>query len=267
MSSNKISCIIHTYNSEKYLIQCLESVKWCDEIVIIDMYSNDNTLEIAKKYNCKIYMHKNLGFADPARSYGLSKSSNDWILAVDSDEVIMPKLQVELKNIVNTNKYDVVYISFRNYFFGKEIIGSGWGYKDQVIPRFFKKGFLNYTNEVHNFIQINNNARIGKIIDKEKSIIHFNYDSVSQFISKLNRYTDFETASTKYSYKGHPMRKIIYHFFREMLGRFVYKRGYKDGWVGLYLALGMAFYRASAVAKANLSTEKEVIESYKRLNY
>jgi glycosyltransferase involved in cell wall biosynthesis len=261
---SKISCVIHTYNSEKYLEQCLNSVKWCDEIVIIDMYSNDRTLDIAKHYNAKIYMHKNIGFADPARAFGLSKCSNPWILALDSDEIVTPKLKEELIDIVQKDLYDVVKISFRNFFFGREIIGSGWGYKDQVIPRFFKKGYLNYADEVHNFVKVSDKARIGKIIDKDKSIIHFNYDSVSQFISKLSRYTDFEVNSTKYNYKGNPGLKIMYHFFREVLGRFVYKKGYRDGWIGLYLALGMAFYRASAIAKANLPKEEDVIKSYQK---
>lgn len=262
---NKISCVIHTYNSEKYLEQCLESVKWCNEIVIVDMYSSDNTLDIAKKYNCKIYMHENVGYADPARAFGLSKCRNEWVLALDSDEILMPKLKEDLINIVENDLYDVVKISFRNFFFGREILGSGWGYKDQVIPRFFKKSFFSYTDEVHNFTKINDDARIGIIVDKEKSIIHFNYDSVKQFINKLNKYTDFEVNSTKYSYKGKPALKIIYHFFREVLGRFIYKKGYKDGWIGLYLALGMAFYRASAIAKANLPKENEVIEYYRNL--
>jgi len=260
---NKISCVIHTYNSEKYLRECLSSVVWCNEIVIVDMYSTDKTLEIAKEFGAKIYMHENVGYADPARAFGLSKCTYDWILALDSDELVPPKLKDEIVKVMSNESYDVVRISFRNYFFGREVLGSGWGYKDQVIARFFKKGFLNYGTEVHNFNKIEPHARVGKIVGKDVSIIHFNYDSVSQFIRKLNTYTDNEINSTKYDYKGKPAYKIMYHFFRELLGRFVYKKGYKDGWLGLYLALGMAFYRASAVAKSNLPSEKEVIDIYK----
>jgi len=263
---NKISCIIHTYNSEKYLRKCLSTVKWCDEIVIVDMYSTDKTLEIAEEFGAKVYMHENVGYADPARAFGLSKCSHDWILALDSDEFIPEKLKDELLLTIKQDKYDVLKISFRNYFFGREIIGSGWGYKDQVIARFFKKGFLNYGSEVHNFTKIEPHARVGMIVGEDVSIIHFNYDSVSQFIRKLNTYTDNEVKSTKYNYKGSPAFKIIYHFFREVLGRFIYKKGYKDGWVGLYLALAMAFYRASAVAKSNLPCEVEVIKIYKQIN-
>jgi glycosyltransferase involved in cell wall biosynthesis len=210
---NKISCVIHTYNSEKYLRECLSSVKWCDEIVIVDMYSIDKTLEIAEEFNAKVYMHENVGYADPARSFGLSKCSHDWILALDSDELIPSKLKEVLNNVTEQNQYDVFNISRKNFFFGKELFGSGWSYKDDLVPRFFKKGFLNYGSEVHNFNKIESNARVGKIVGNDVSIIHFNYNSINQFIRKLNTYTDNEVNSTKYSYKGSPSLKIMYHFF------------------------------------------------------
>lgn len=263
--NNKISCVIHTYNSEKYLELCLNSVKWCDEIVIIDMYSTDNTLNIARKFGAKIYMHENVGYADPARAYGLSKCSYDWVLSIDSDEVLLPELRDKLIRLTNEDIFDVISISRRNFFFGRELKGSGWSYEDDVIPRFFKKGYLTYGKEVHNFIKVEPNARVGKIVGKDTAIIHFNYDSVCQFIQKLNSYTDLEVSSTKYNYKGKPALKILYHYFREFFGRFFYKKGYKDGWIGLYLAFAMGFYRASAVAKANLPTSNQVIAFYKGL--
>lgn len=262
---NKISCVIHTFNSEKYLRECLSSVAWCDEIVIVDMHSTDKTLDIAKKFGAKIYMHENVGYADPARAFGLSKCSYDWVLALDSDELIPKQLKDRLLQEIAQDKFNVFNISRRNFFFGKELLGSGWSYKDDLIPRFFKKGFLTYGNEVHNFTKISDNAKIGSIIGKDISIIHFNYDSVNQFIRKLNTYTDNEVNSTKYNYKGTPARKIIYHFFREILGRFIYKKGYKDGWLGLYLSFAMAFYRASAVAKSNLPNENDVVKTYNKL--
>lgn len=265
--NNKISCFINTFNSEKYLRECLLSVNWCDEIVVVDMYSEDKTLEILKDFNVKLFMHERTGYVEPARKFALEQCTHDWILNIDSDEIVPHALASEIKEIVDLNQYDLVKISRRNFFFGREILGSGWGYKDDLIHRFHKKGFLNFGDKIHAGTNIIGNPRVGYIIDKEKSIIHFNYDSVSQFIDKLNRYTDFEINSTKYNYKGNPLRKIVYHFFRELLGRFIYKKGYKDGWIGLYLALGMAFYRASAIAKANLPKEEDVIKSYQKYDY
>ena len=77
---NKISVIIHTYNNEKIIAECLEAVKNFDEIIICDMYSSDKTLEIAKKYNCKIVMHEKTEIVEPARNFAISQASNEWVL-------------------------------------------------------------------------------------------------------------------------------------------------------------------------------------------
>lgn len=260
----KISCVIHTYNSEAYIEKCLRSVQWCDQIVIVDMHSTDNTILIAREYKAEIHTFENLGFADPARAFGLEKCTNDWVLALDSDEVVPKKLALELINIADKDLADVVRISFRNYFFGREIQGAGWGYKNQVIHRLFKKPYVKYGDQVHNFINIKKGSRIKKIINKDLSIIHYNYHSVEQFLSKLNNYTGKEVASTKYNYKGGMVCKMIYHFAREFFGRFILLKGYKDGWIGLYLSLAMVLYRWTAIAKANTSSKEEVIVKYNK---
>jgi len=229
------------------------------------MYSTDKNLEIAKELGVKIYMHENLRYADFARAFGLAQCSYDWILALDSDELVPEKLKAKILNVMEQNNFDAQKIPRKNFFFGQEFIGLGWSFKDDLVPRFFRKCFLNYGREVHHFNKIEPNTRVGEIVGSDISIIHFNYDSVYQFTRKLNTYTDNEVNSTKYNYKGNPALKIIYHFFREVLGRFIYKKGYKDGWLGLYLSLAMAFYRASAVAKSNLTREEEVIKKYQRI--
>jgi glycosyltransferase involved in cell wall biosynthesis len=250
----KITCIVHTFNSEKYLDQCLAHLAWADEVLVIDMYSTDRTLEIAESHGCKIFMHENVGYVEPARQFGVNKSQNDWIMSVDSDEIVPLALAKNLKKIANENSFDVVKISFRNYFFGKEIIGSGWSYKDQIIPRFFNRNFLQYGSKIHSSSKILSGARVTKIVDREKSILHFNYDSVEHFISKLNRYTNFESKDN--SNLGKIKRRMFYHFIREFFGRLVVKKGYKDGWLGIYLSFSMAYYRMTSIAKANLEPEK-----------
>lgn len=259
-----ISCVIHTYNSEVYLEKVILSVLFCDEIVIIDMHSTDGTLEIAKKYGCNVFLHENIGFADPARAFGVSHCTHNWILAVDSDEIIPTALAAELVKLSIANNADVIFISRRNFMFGREILGSGWGYSNDVIPRFFKKEFLKYGHEVHNFTFINPLARTKKIISSNLSIVHFNYNSVSQFIGKLDSYTNFETV--KFQKSDFLVFRIFYHFIREFFGRLILLRGYKDGWIGVYLALAMAFYRGSVIAKKNLPSKNDVIEIYKKLN-
>lgn len=259
----KISCVMHTYNSERFLDQALKSVQWADELVVIDMHSTDKTLEIAKKYNAKIVFHENLGYADPARQFGLNQCTGDWILALDSDELISPKLALKIREWSLQNEFQVFAIGRRNFFFGRELHGSGWSYKNDLEKRFFKKGFLSYGNLVHDFIRPHANAKIFIHSEIESSIIHFNYNSVHHFIQKLNGYTDLESA--KPENKNSPLRKMAYQILREFFGRFFILKGYKDGWVGFYLSFAMAFYRCTSIAKANLPTDKEAIEIYKQM--
>lgn len=262
IDKNKISCVIHTYNSEKYLEHCLQSVLWCDEIVVIDMHSTDNTIKIAAKYSAQIYMHDNLGYADPARAFGVEKCQNNWILALDSDELITHSLSRDLIKQATGNEADVFLIGRRNFFFGKELKGGGWGYKQDVIPRFFKKGFILYSGEVHDFIKIEDSARVKKIVEKNKAIVHFNYDDISHFIRKIITYSALEVTSKVSGYKNKPGFKIIRYSLRSFLGRYVILRGFLDGWLGLYLALGIAFYKSSAVALANLPDKNKVFKEY-----
>jgi glycosyltransferase involved in cell wall biosynthesis len=262
INENKISCVIHTFNSEKYLEQCLQSVLWCDEIVVIDMHSTDSTIEIATQYNANIYMHDNLGYADPARAFGVEKCQNSWILALDSDELITHSLSQELIKKAGSNVADVFLIGRRNFFFGKELKGGGWGHKQDIIPRFFKKNYILYNEKIHDFIEIVETARIEKIIEKDKSIIHFNYDDVTHFIKKIITYSSLEVISNFSKYKNNPGYKIIKYTLRAFFGRYLILKGYRDGWLGLYLALGIAFYKTSAVARANLPDKDKVLKQY-----
>ncbi len=196
-----ISCLVHTYNSQRYIEWCLKSLTFCDEIVIVDMYSTDRTIEIARRFTDKIFFHDYVGYVEPARAFGVSKCTYNWILIIDSDEIVPPNLSKSLRKLAMLDKYDVVLIARRNFIFGKEIIGGGWGFYQDLQPRFFKKNFVTFSDKIHSGYMISSCARIGKINSLEEAIIHFNYDSISQFFRKLDVYTDFEIASNRINVK------------------------------------------------------------------
>lgn len=256
----KISCVIHTHNSSAYIEAVIKGVQWCDEVVIIDMESADNTVELVKKLGAAVYSHKNLGYADPARSFGLSKCTHPFVLAIDSDEIVPPKLAQRLRKIANADEADLVYLAFRNFFFGRELQGTGWSYKNINVPRFFKKGFLEYKKEVHNFLHITNNPRILKLIEYDLAIVHFNYLDIHHFIYKLNNYTDFEAEKNIYTVP--PFFYFSYQALREFFGRFFILKGYKDGWVGFYLSCAMVFYRWTSYMKAKSLHKNEILKIY-----
>lgn len=259
----KISCIIHTRNSSTYLESVIKSVLWCDEIVIIDMESTDNTVSIAKNLGAIVYNHENLGYLEPARTFGIAKCNFEWILSVDSDEIVPPKLAKKLRDIASDNSFDLIYLSFRNFFFGKELKGSGWSYKNIYVPRFFKRNFMQFSGEIHNSVQIQNNPRVLKLIERDLAIIHFNYLDIHHFIYKLNNYTDFEAEKPIYTQSA--LIYFPYHFLREFFGRFFILHGYRDGWVGFYLSFAMVFYRWTSFMKAKSPGKNKIVQIYNEI--
>lgn len=260
-----ISCLVHTYNSQRYIEWCLKSLTFCDEIVIVDMYSTDRTIEIARRFTDKIFFHDYVGYVEPARAFGVSKCTYNWILIIDSDEIVPPNLSKSLRKLAMLDKYDVVLIARRNFIFGKEIIGGGWGFYQDLQPRFFKKNFVTFSDKIHSGYMISSCARIGKINSLEEAIIHFNYDSISQFFRKLDVYTDFEIASNRINVKEQSSLVMLYKFLKAFLGRYFLRKGYKDGVYGLYLALLMGIYKATVYAKSIMPSENECFKIYKQI--
>ena len=246
-----LSVVIHTYNSEKYLEKCLESVKSADEIIICDMYSNDKTIEIAQKYGCKIIYHKNVGYADPARNWAMNQAANDWIFVLDSDE-IAPK---PLMNFLNEwsespelqKQYKGMYIPRKNIQIGQFL--RAW-YPNTII-RLFKKGYFDWPAEVHCSPIILGSGGIYSIDPKndEMAIIHYNHQTIESFISRMNIYTTLEIEKYKQRGTKFTLWFLLLRPIGEFIKRYILKKGYKDGILGFMFAVFIGIYKFFAIAK------------------
>jgi len=144
----KISVVINTLNEEKNLSRALTSIKnFADEIVVVDMKSDDKTQDIARKSGAKVYEHQRMGYVEPARNYAIGKASKDWILVLDADEEVPPSLEKELKKIAENADADYYRIPRKNIIFGKWVKHSRW-WPDYNI-RFFKKGSVSWNEIIH----------------------------------------------------------------------------------------------------------------------
>lgn len=243
-----ISAIIHTYNSEKYLEECLQSVKECDEIIICDMHSTDNTIEIANKFGCRIIYHENVGYADPARNFALEHAQNDWILVVDSDEIVPEELLNYLKDqITKPDCPDVFTIPRKNFMFGRWIQGAGWYPGNQT--RFFRKGFAWWPPYVHCYPETKGTVFHIPGERTDLAMIHYNYDSIESFISRLNKYTSLEAEKYVVSNKKFSLFNLLFRPLWVFIRLYFLKKGYADGMQGFMLCYMMAFYRFSLLAK------------------
>jgi len=243
-----ITAIIHTFNSEKYLEECLSSVCSCDEIIVCDMHSTDKTIEIAQKFGAKIIYHENVGYADPARNFALEHAQSDWILVVDSDEIIPDKLLKYLKEqITKQNCPDVFAIPRKNYMFGKWIKGAGWYPGQQV--RFFRKGYAWWPPQVHCMPETKGILLTISGERTDLAMIHYNYDTIESFISRLNKYTSLEAEKYVLSGKKYSLFNLLFRPFWVFIRLYFIKKGYLDGIQGFFLCYMMAFYRFSLLAK------------------
>lgn len=236
---SKISVVVNTRNEEANLKRCLESVKWADEVVVVDMYSEDKTKEIAKKMGAKVFNHKYTFYVEPARNFAISKTSGDWILILDADEEISPFLAKTLEELAeNPQGMTFFRLPRKNLIFNKWIKNSRW-WPDYNI-RFFKKGHVHWSGKIHSVPLTRGEGR--DLEAKEiNAITHYHYQSIAQYLERLNRYSQIqaeELIEGDYKFEWKDMLKKP---MGEFLSRFFAGQGYKDGLHGLALSLLQAF--------------------------
>ena len=196
MKDNKISVVINTYNASKFLARVLDSVKDFDEIVVCDMESTDNTLEIAKQYGCKIvtFQKGNISIVEPARQYAIDTATNPWVLVVDADEIVTSALRNYLyTKIAEKDRPDGIYIPRKNYFMGRFMHSS---YPDYIL-RFFRKEKTKWPPIIHTSPIVNGTTYKIPRHKHELAFEHLANDNVYRCISKTNQYTESEVEKKK----------------------------------------------------------------------
>jgi glycosyltransferase involved in cell wall biosynthesis len=244
----KISVVISAFNEEQKIKNCLESVKWADEIIFIDLESTDKTLEIARQYTSHIFSHKNLGIIEPVRNFSIAKASGDWILLLDADEEIPPSLAEKLQTLSKQEaSSNITHIKLprKNIIFNKWIQHSGWWPDYQI--RFFKKRTIHWQDTVHSVPEVTGE---GITLSYEQyAIIHHNYENITQFFHRnFEKYAKLEAEALLKNGYIFDIKDIVRFPLREFLSRYFAREGYKDGLHGLILSILMAFYHFAIFA-------------------
>lgn len=230
---NKISATIITYNEEENIERCLKSLNWVDEIVVIDSFSQDKTVEICKKYNCNIIQTKWLGFGK-TKQLAVDNATNDWVLSIDSDEVVSELLAKKIKVILNNPKNEGYKVKRNSFYLRKEIKHCGWN-NDYPI-RIFNKNYGKFNEkEVHESVLINGTK--GRI---EEPIYHYTYPTISKHIIKMNRYTDLAISKNQ-NKKEYSIFTSLFLGFNKFIKMYFLQKGFLDGKVGFILSINSAF--------------------------
>jgi len=224
-----ISVTIITKDEERLIEDCLKSLNWADEIIIVDSGSKDKTLEIAKNYTGNIFFNEWKGFADQ-KGFALNLAKNDWVLSIDADERVSDELKNEIEK-TDLSGTDGYLIPRNNYFLGKHVTTCGWGRDRQL--RLFRKTKAHITDRlVHEGFEVN-----GIINNLKNPIIHYTFNSIENTISKINHYSTLEAMEKYKSKKKITGIKILIHGASSFIRSFVSLRGYRDGVHGLMISI------------------------------
>lgn len=264
---SKISVVINTRNEENNIVDVISSAKKiADEIIVVDMKSTDNTVKLAKKEGARVYSYEYEGYVEPARNFAISKATKEWVLILDPDETLSPQLIKKLKSIAKKPNGDYFRIPRKNIIFGKWIKHSRW-WPDYKI-RFFRNGSVSWGNEIHS-IPITQGKGVDLLEKESFAIIHNHYQSVEQYLERMNRYTSIQASEKIESGYKFIWKDLINKPSSEFLSRYFAGEGYKDGLHGLALSLLQAFsevilyikiWQEEKFLEQSISAKESVIE-------
>ena len=243
---NGISVVINTYNAALYLEQVLEAVKDFDEVLVCDMESTDATLDIARKYDCRIvtFPKANHKSAEPARTFAIQSAAYDWVLVVDADEIVTPELRNYLYARIGEKDCPAgIYIPRLNRFMLRYTKSNSYDYQ----LRFFRKEGVTWPPYVHTFPTVNGRTEKIPRQMKEACFVHLADETISVLMRKTNAYTDneMEKRAAKHYGLGALMGRPLWRFCRN----YILKMGFRDGMPGLIRAGMDAVYQFVLVAK------------------
>jgi glycosyltransferase involved in cell wall biosynthesis len=227
-----ISISIIGYNEAENLPQCFESIRWADEIVFIDCESDDNSLEIARRYTDKVFSRPNLENLNVNKSFGIEQTTSSWVLYLDPDEVIPEETAQWIIKEINRPQFDAYLFPRKNHILGTWL-KHGSQYPDYQL-RLFRKDKAHFPcDHVHEKLQVD--GTIGK---SKFPMLHYPYPNLDIFLKKFNFYTSFEA---KFLIENPPsklssVKFIFFTPFIRFIKRYLIKGGFLDGFPGFVAA-------------------------------
>jgi glycosyltransferase involved in cell wall biosynthesis len=230
----KLSVTIITKNEERNIRRCLESVKWADEIIVLDSGSQDKTEEICREYTSKVYPVEWLGFGK-TKQKAVEMASHEWILSIDADEELTPQLiEAIQKKISESDKCDGYEIKRISQYLGKWIRFSGWN-RDYPL-RLFKKDNGHFNEKlVHESVILT--GKRGKI---HKPMLHYTYPDIETHLRKIDVYSECWAQEKANRGKKGTLTSTLLHTGIKFVNTYFFKLGFMDGKIGFILSINAA---------------------------
>lgn len=242
----KITATIITLNEERNIARAIESLRCCDEILIVDSGSVDRTIELAQNLGVRVIEAGWLGYA-AQKNWAAEQAANDWILSLDADEALSEALEAEIWALKKSGpKYDAYTMPRLARYLGKWILHSGW-YPDRKV-RLYRRGKAKWVGEfVHESVRAE--GRVGHL---QSNLLHFTCDSLSEHLKTLDRYTTLAAQEIAARRIKVPLHRLVIDPAWTFLKSYVVQRGFLDGFEGLVIAYMAAFYTFLKYSKARI---------------
>jgi glycosyltransferase involved in cell wall biosynthesis len=231
-----VSVTIISKNEAQNIEECLRSVGWASEIVLVDQFSEDGTAEIAQQLGAKVFQEPWHGFARQ-KNLAVDKAIGPWILSVDADERVTSSLRQEIQEkLSQENEYSGYCIARKNFFCGQWIRHGGW-YPDYTL-RLFRKSEGHYEDRaVHEKVVVN-----GKVGYLEHPLEHFTYRSVSDFLLRLESYSRLAAQELPAKSRSSILYALCLRPLFTFINMYLLRGGILDGTAGFFLAISYAYY-------------------------
>ncbi len=242
--SGKISACVITLNEERNIWRCLESVKWCDEIVVVDSFSKDKTLDICREYTDKIYQHEWKGYIGQ-RNYIREKASHEWVLHLDADEELSPQLTRNIQREIARKDNVIAGYQFPRLvrYLNKWIRFGDW-YPDIKLRLFRKELGRSVGTEPHDYVVVD-----GPVKTIRHPINHYTYDSIKDHLQTINRFTAI-SAEAHWNKGGRfHLTDLVFRPPWRFLRGYIFKGGFLCGKHGFLIAIINSFSVALKYAK------------------
>ncbi|MBI4505944.1 MAG: glycosyltransferase family 2 protein [Chloroflexi bacterium] len=240
-----LTVVTTTYNEEAKIAAALESVRWAEELLVVDGFSQDSTVQIARHYTPHVFQQPNHPNWNANKNFGFDRARGDWVLSLDADERVTPELAAELRAVLLTSPLVGYRLVRQAFFFGRRV---RYGGVDGRHLRLFRRGAARFPcRHPHEGLELLAGGTVG---DLRAPLQHDSYDDIADFVRKVNVVTSQEAdylLAQGYRVRPHD---LVLRPLRDVWRRYVRREGYRDGALGLVVAGLYAGYEFLSYAKA-----------------
>jgi len=230
----KLTAVVPTFNEESKIEGCLRSLRWADELIVVDSFSSDGTVRVAEKIADRVELHRFENFARQ-KNFCIRSAGNRWVLLLDADERVTPGLREEIENVLRRPDKAGYWIPRVNHFLGKRISHGGWG--GERVLRLFDKTLAHYPDrEVHERLCLKGEAGVLR-----GPIVHYPYESIEEYFRKCRTYVALSAKQLNSDGRRAGPAELLLRAPAKFLRMYLLQAGFLDGTHGLVLAGLSAF--------------------------